>query len=76
MGLLRNPPGNYPMGGSDGDSDEDNISQEAYIRFRLGRELRTEAIELLSEMKIGELQRFVDWYAENKDSDNLPWLEV
>jgi len=69
MELLRNPPGNYPMGGSDGDSD----SRESYATKE---DLRDLAIVLLSEMKIGELQRFVDWYAENKDSDNLPWLEV
>jgi len=71
MGLLRNPPGNYPMGGSDGDSDpRESVPRKSYLQ------LRDEAKELLSEMKIGELQRFVDWYAENKDSENLPWLEV
>lgn len=32
-----------------------------------------DAIDLLGRMKLGELQRFVDWFRENYNSDNLPW---
>ena len=44
-------------------------------RFEAGADAILSALGM-EGMKLGESQRFVDWYRENKDSENLPWLEI